>query len=142
MFKHQSSGLLARVVKKFTPGPPRHLNEARFATIDRKQCTFVWKSSGLIEINLQDRAMSLTFPLLVSRDAGKFLSCIENGGIATLTGPKDSSTELRIGSDKGVVYFALKGGETSITTGLAPAETAIATSLIRSAYNTRLARSM
>lgn len=140
-FRH-SLALLARISKPYTPGPPRHLNEARFATIDRKQCTFLWKSGGAIDIVLQDRATSVTFPFLVGRDGGKFLSCASEGGIAVLAGPKDSNTELRIGSDKGVLYFALKGGDSSITTGLGPAESALAVSLVKHTYKARVERSM
>lgn len=102
----------------------------------------MWTSSGSIDIILQDRASSVTFPLFVGRDGGKFLSCTSNGGIAVLQGPKDSNTELRIGSDRGVLYFALKGGDSSITTGLGPAESALATSLVKHAFAARVARSM
>ena len=134
--------LLSRPVRRFTPGPPRHINEARFTTIDRKQCSFVWKNGSQIDITLQDRTKSITFPLNLRRDAGKFINCAREGGISSLADHQDPKAELRIGSDKGVLYFAMKGSDASITTGLAPAEAAIATALIKAAETSRIVRLM
>jgi hypothetical protein len=48
--------------------------------------------------------------------------------------------EMLVGSDKGALYFSLKGPESKITTGLAASEASIARSLIHFAETSRLDR--
>lgn len=93
-------------------------------------------------MTLQDRASSLTFPMSLRRDAGKFLACVSDGGMVSLKSSAESPMELMVGSDKGALYFSLKGDDSTITTGLAPSEAAIANSLIRFAETSRLDRFM
>jgi hypothetical protein len=76
------------------------------------------------------------------RDAGKFLSCMREGGIASLCDSRDPKLELKVGSDKGVLYLAMKNDGTSISTGLAPGEAAIVTSLIQFSERRRISRLM
>ncbi len=128
-----------RAARKFVAGPPRGLNEAKFTTIDRKSCTFAWTKRNQIDITLQDRTSSVTFPLNLRRNAGAFTSCYADGGMCALQSEQEPEKELRVGSDKGVLYFALKGKSGSITTGLGPAEAAIASTLIRHAERRRIA---
>ena len=60
----------------------------------------------------------------------------------SLKSSAESPMELMVGSDKGALYFSLKGDDSTITTGLAPSEAAIANSLIRFAETSRLDRFM
>lgn len=125
-------------VKKFAQLPPRHLNEAKLNTVDKKVCSLVWRSGNKIDITLQDRTSNVTFPLNLRKDAGKFLSCSRDGGITKFTDFENPTTELKVGSDRGVLYFSLKSDEGTITTGLSASDAAIATSLIRFAENKRI----
>lgn len=131
-----------QVPRKFTPQPPRHINEAKLQTVDRKACSLIWRTKNQIEVLLQDRTTSVSFPINLRRDAGKFLTCARDGGIASLSDSRVPKSELRIGSDKGILYLSLKGEDSTITTGLAPCEAAIATSLVRFAENRRIAASI
>ena len=54
------------------------------------------------------------------------------------SGKEGEAAELRVGSDKGILYFSLKGENASITTGLAAPEAAIANSLLSRAERKRL----
>ena len=132
--------LFARAARSFQPGPPRHLNEARLSTVDRKICSMQWDGRNQISVTLQDRASSITFPLSVSRHAGQFLACFEDGGMCSLKASKEGDMELRVGSDKGILYFSLKSNDTTITTGLGPREAAITASLLRFAEKSRVER--
>jgi hypothetical protein len=133
---------LQRTARRYIPGPPRSLNEARINTVDRKICSLKWDGRNQIDITLQDRASAVTFPLNLRRDAGKFLSCFRDGGMISLRPSSDSMTELRVGSDKGMLYFSLKGDDTTITTGLNSGEAVLASSLIRFAEQKRLERAL
>jgi hypothetical protein len=110
--------------------------------VDRKICSLKWDGRNQIDITLQDRASAVTFPLNLRRDAGKFLSCFRDGGMISLRPSSDSMTELRVGSDKGMLYFSLKGDDTTITTGLNSGEAVLASSLIRFAEQKRLERAL
>lgn len=140
-FRITSSLFQARNVRKFVPQPPRHFNEARLNTVDRKICSMKWDGRNQVELTLQDRATSLTFPFNLRRDAGKFLSCFSDGGMVTLNTGGDQHSELRVGSDKGILYFSLRGDDSTITTGLGSGDAAIAASLIRFAEQKRIERS-
>ncbi len=138
----RASAILHQVkaTRKFTPQPPRFLNEARLTTVDRKICSMQWDGRSQISITLQDRASSLTFPMSLRRNAGKFLSCFMDGGMISLKSSAEPPMELLVGSDKGVLYFSMKGPESTITTGLATGEAATASSLIQYAEQTRIDR--
>ena len=137
-----SENLLSRNLKRLQETPVRRLNEARFTTIDRKNCSFNWTSGSQVDITLQDRTNSITFPMNLRRNAGKLLSCMREGGIVSLSDSKYPEVELKVGSDKGVIYFALKNESTSISTGLAPGEAAILNSLIQFSEKRRISRLM
>jgi len=76
------------------------------------------------------------------RDAGKFLACIRDGGIVSLVDTRDPKVELKVGSDRGVLYFAMKNDSTSISTGIAAGEAAVVNSLIQFSERRRIARLM
>jgi hypothetical protein len=76
------------------------------------------------------------------RDAGKFLSCVREGGIISLSDPREPKLELKIGCDKGVLYFAMRNDGTSISTGLAPGEAALVNALIQFSEKRRISRLM
>lgn len=133
---------VARTVKKFVQMPPRQMNEAKLSTVDRKACSLVWQTRNKVELLLQDRTTSLSFPLNLRRDAGKFLSCSRDGGISTFIDHEKPDCELKVGSDRGVLYFSLKSDGGTITTGLSGSDAAIATSLIRFADKNRIAASL
>lgn len=141
-FRNARPLLAAKALRKFTPGPPRHLNEARFPTVDRKACSLVWKNRNQVDITLQDRASSMTFPLSLRRDAASFISCFHEGGIISLNSKKEPAKELRVGSDNGLLYFSMKEGDAVITTGLGQAEAALASTLIQHADRKRIATSL
>ena len=140
LFRNSKAALFSRVVRKFTPGPPRHINEARLTTVDRKICILTWDGRNQISLTLQDRASSLTFPLSVARHAGKFVACYQDGGMCSLKPSKEAGMELRVGSDRGILYFSLKSDDTTITTGLGPGDAAVAASLLRFAEQSRVDR--
>jgi hypothetical protein len=140
-FRVSSILLSARTTGKYTPQPPRYFNAARLNTVDRKICSMQWDGRNQIELTLQDRATSLTFPFNLRRDAGKFLSCFNDGGMVSLAAGSEEKYELRVGSDKGILYFSLRGDDSTITTGLGPSDAAIAASLIKFAELKRLERS-
>ena len=131
--------MLARAGRKFTPGPPRHLNEARFTTMDRKTCLMVWKTKNEVDITLQDRASSITFPMNLRKHAASFGSCYEEGGMFTMTSSKAPETEFRVGADNGVLYFSLKSEHSNITTGLSAPDAIIMTRLLEFANSRRIA---
>jgi hypothetical protein len=137
------SFLSARMQPKFVPGPPRHLNEARIPTVDRKTFSLMWNGRNQIDITLEDRVSRYTFPMLLGRDGAKFVSCFRDGGMVTLTSASEDSPplELRVGSDKGLLYFSMKGDSGTITTGLGPGEAALANSLVCFADRQRIMRS-
>jgi len=126
---------------KYIPPPPRHLNEARLPTVDRKTFSLNWNGRNKIDIILEDRVSSYTFPMSLGRDAGKFISCYRDGGIVSLKSfSEECPLELRVGSDRGILYFSMKGEGGTITTGLGPGEAAIAHSLVSFAENQRVSR--
>ena len=118
------------------------MHEARFTTIDKKNCVLTWKSRSNIDITLQDRATTVTFPLRLRRDAGKLMTCVREGGITSLRDEVESPVELRVGFDRGILYFAAKDESSSISTGLAPGDASLAMALIQHAEKKRIMRSM
>jgi hypothetical protein len=136
----QGIRLAVRPQRKFIPQPPRHLNQAKLTTVDRKICSLDWDGRNTINFTVQDRASSLTFPFSLRRDAGKFISCFKDGGMVSLKSTSDAPVELLVGSDKGILYFSVKGPDSTITTGLAAGDAAIAHSLVKFAESRRLER--
>ena len=133
--------MFMRTVRKLPTTPPRNIHEARFLTIDKKNCLMTWKSRSQIDITLQDRTTNVTFPLRLRRDAGKLLTCYREGGITSLKDEVESPIELRVGFDRGVLYFAAKDESGSISTGLAPGDASLAMALIQHAERKRITRS-
>ena len=125
----------------YVPGPPRNLNQARLPTVDRKIFEVNWNGTNQIEISLEDRVSSYKFPMILGRDGGKFVACYRDGGIVSFKSTAEGSPiELRVGSDKGLLYFSMKGETGTITTGLGSGEAAILSSLVAFADEKRIAR--
>lgn len=121
--------------------PPRGINEAKFTTIDKKNLVLSWKNRGQIDMTFQDRTTTVSFPLKLRRDAGKLITCVRDGGITSLNDVREPSTELRVGYDRGVLYFAARNDSSSISTGLAPSEASLIMSLIQRAEKQRIYQS-
>ena len=96
-----------KTVRKFVQQPPRHINEARLTTVDRKICSLNWDGRSQLSLTLQDRASSLTYPISLRRDAGKFQSCYRDGGMISLKSTSETPVELLVGADRGVLYFSI-----------------------------------
>ena len=134
--------MLMRAVSKFPARPPRNMHEARFMTIDKKNCLMTWKTRSQIDITLQDRTTTVTFPLRLRRDAGKLMTCVREGGITSLKDDLEKPVELRVGYDRGILYFAARDESNSISTGLAPGDASLAMALIQNAEKKRILRSL
>jgi hypothetical protein len=137
-----SQTMFMRAARKFPTSPPRNMHEARFITIDKKNCLLTWKTRSQIDITLQDRTTTVTFPLRLRRDAGKLISCVREGGITSLKDGTESPVELRVGFDRGILYFAARDDSSSISTGLAPGDASLAMALIQHADKKRLTRNL
>jgi hypothetical protein len=137
----QSLKVFMRTQRKFPEGPLRNMNEAKFATIDKKNLILSWKNRGQVDITLQDRTNTVTFPLKLKRDAGRLLTCVKDGGITSLVDSSEDGSELRVGFDRGVLYFAARSDSSSISTGMAPSEASLIVALIRKAEQQRICSS-
>lgn len=131
-----------RSFKRLPTVIPRNLTDAKFLTIDKKNCTLSWKNYSQIDITLQDRATTVVFPIRLRRDAGKIITCVREGGITSLADTQNPGIELRVGFDRGILYFAARNEEGSISTGLAPSEASLAIVLIQQAERKRVYRSL
>jgi hypothetical protein len=98
----------------------------------------VWKNRNQVDVTLQDRASSVTFPMNLRKHAASFASCYEEGGMFSMKSSKLPDTEFRVGADKGILYFSLKGEHANITTGLSPSEATIMNSLLKFAEKRRI----
>ncbi len=128
-----------RSVKKYVPPPPRNLNEAIFRTTDHKGMQLKWTSIGYIELTVQDRAHALTYPINLAKYAGCIISSFRDGGLCEMVpSSKAKDISLKVGSDKGMLYFAIRNDGQSITTGLSKDDSRLAYSLIQFAERNRI----